>query len=136
MWAAKPEGGGKLLAGLNHVHDIRLGETVRTGPTTFLQVNKEASEALHRWVVEQGKVRPGERVVDAYCGVGLFGRDLARSGARVLGIERDSEAAGAASRDAPQRFTVWADAVEDRMAEALPADLVVLNPPGAVSTRG
>ncbi len=129
VWAEKPEGGGKLLAGLSHVHDTRLGETVRTGPTTFLQVNKEASEALHRWVVEQAQVRPGERVVDAYCGVGLYGRDLARSGARVLGIERDPEAAGAASRDAPEGFTVWTGAVEDRMAEALPADLVVLNPP-------
>ena len=129
VWAVGPRGGGKLLAGLTHVHDTRLGETVRTGPTTFLQVNRVASEALHRWVVEQGRVEPGEKVVDAYCGVGLYGRDLARLGAHTLGIERDSETARAASRDAPERFTVWAGAVEDRIAEALPADLVVLNPP-------
>ena len=129
VWAVGPKGGGKLLAGLTHVHDTRLGETVRTGPTTFLQVNRVAGEALHRWVVEQGAVTPGDKVVDAYCGVGLYGRDLARLGAHVLGIERDSKAAGAASRDSPERFTVWAGAVEDRMAEALPADLVVLNPP-------
>ena len=129
VWAVGPKGGGKLLAGLTHVHDTRLGETVRTGPTTFLQANRVAGEALHRWVVEQGAVTPGEKVVDAYCGVGLYGRDLARLGAHVLGIERDSEAAGAASRDSPEGFTVWAGAVEDRLAEALPADLVVLNPP-------
>jgi 23S rRNA (uracil1939-C5)-methyltransferase len=129
VWAVGPKGGGKLLAGLTHVHDTRLGETLRTGPTTFLQVNRVAGEALHRWVVEQGAVTPGDKVVDAYCGVGLYGRDLARLGAHVLGIERDSKAAGAASRDSPERFTVWAGAVEDRMAEALPADLVVLNPP-------
>ena len=119
VWAARAKGGGKLLAGLTHVHDTRFGETIRTGPTTFLQVNREASEALHRWVVEQGGVRLGERVVDTYCGVGLYGRDLARRGADVLGIERD----------APERFTVWTSAVEDRLAEALPADLVILNPP-------
>ena len=129
VWAVGPRGGGKLLAGLTHVHDTRLGETVRTGPTTFLQVNRAASEALHRWVVEQGGVRPGEKVVDAYCGAGLYGRDLAGLGAHVLGIERDSETARAASRDSPEGFTVWAGAVEDRIAEALPADLVVLNPP-------
>ena len=129
VWAVGPRGGGKLLAGLTHVHDTRLGETVRTAPTTFLQVNRVAGEALHRWVVEQGAVTPGEKVVDAYCGVGLYGRDLARLGAHVLGIERDSKAARAASRDSPEGFTVWAGAVEDRMAEALPADLVVLNPP-------
>ncbi len=129
VWASKPSGGGKLLGGLSQVHDTRLGETLRTGPTTFVQVNEEASEALHRWVVEQGRVTPGERVVDAYCGVGLYGRDLARSGARVLGIERDSGASKAASGGAPEGFTVWTGSVEDRMAEALPADLVLLNPP-------
>ena len=131
VWADRPKGGVKLLAGLTHVHDTRFGETVRTGPRTFLQVNREASEALHRWVLEQGRVKPGQRVVDAYCGVGLYGRDFARIGADVLGIERDGEAARAASGDAPERFTVWAGAVEDRMAEALPADLVILNPPRA-----
>ena len=129
VWASKPAGGGKLLGGLSQVHDTRLGETVRTGPTAFLQVNKETSEALHRWVVEKGRVTAGERVIDAYCGVGWYGRDLARSGARVLGIERDSGAAKAASSGAPEGFTVWTGAVEDRIAEALPADLVLLNPP-------
>lgn len=129
VWAEKPKGGGKLLAGLGHVHDTRFGETMQTGPTTFLQVNREASEALHEWVVEQGGVREGEKVVDAYCGVGLYGRELARAGADVLGIERDPEAAKAASCEAPESFTVWTVAVEDRIQEALPADLVVLNPP-------
>ena len=129
VWAARPKGGGKLLAGLTHVHDTRFGEALQTGPTTFLQVNREASEALHRWVVEQGQVRGGEKVVDAYCGVGLYGRDLARSGADVLGIERDSEAAKAALRDPPECFTVWTGAVEDQIQQALPADLVILNPP-------
>ena len=129
IWADAHGGGGRLLAGLRQVHDTRLGETVRTGSTTFLQVNRAASAALHRWVVEQGGVSPGEKVVDAYCGVGLYGRDLARTGANVLGIEIDSEAVRAASRNAPEGFTAWAGAVEDRIAEALPADLVVLNPP-------
>jgi len=100
-----------------------------TGPTTFLQVNREASEALHRWVVEQARVSAGERVVDAYCGVGLYGRDLARLGAHVVGLERDPDATRSARTAAPEGFTVLAGAVEDRMAEALPADLVILNPP-------
>ena len=129
VWAERPKGGAKLLAGLSQVHDTRFGESVRTGPTTFLQVNREASEALHRWVVEQGQVRGGKKVVDAYCGVGLYGRDLARSGADVLGIERNPEAARAASHDAPEGFAVWTGTVEDRIEEALPADLVVVNPP-------
>jgi 23S rRNA (uracil1939-C5)-methyltransferase len=136
VWAARPGGGGKLLAGLTHVHDTRFGETLRTGPTTFLQVNRKASEPLYRWVLEQGAVSSTDRVVDAYCGVGFFGREMARCGADVLGIERDRTAAKSAARDAPEGFDVWTGAVEDRLAEALPADLVVLNPPrGGVEAR-
>jgi len=129
VWADTPKGAKRLLAGLKHVHDTRFEETMGTGPTTFLQVNREASEALHRWVVEQARVSAGERVVDAYCGVGLYGRDLARLGAHVVGLERDPDATRSARTAAPEGFTVLAGAVEDRMAEALPADLVILNPP-------
>ena len=84
---------------------------------------------LHRWVTERAGVGPGDKVVDAYCGVGFYGRDMATAGAEVLGIERDAQAARAAARDAPDGFTVSTGNVEDLMAEALPADLVVLNPP-------
>ena len=129
VWADTPKGAKRLLAGLKHVHDTRFEETMGTGPTTFLQVNREAGEALHRWVVEQARVSAGERVVDAYCGVGLYGRDLARLGAHVVGLERDPDATRSARTAAPEGFTVLAGAVEDRMAEALPADLVILNPP-------
>lgn len=136
VWAKRPDGGEKLLAGLTHVHDTRFGETIQTGPTSFLQVNREASESLHRWVMEQGAAGSSEKVVDAYCGVGFFGREMARRGADVVGIERDAKAAKAAARDAPDNFAVWTGAVEDRLAEALPADLVVLNPPrGGVEAR-
>lgn len=129
VWSDDPEGGARLLAGRKQVHDTRFGETVRTGPTSFLQVNRSASEALHGWVLQQGKVEPGDGVVDTYCGVGMFGRELAKRGAKVVGIERHPEAAKAASRDAPAGFTVLSGAVEDRIAEALPANLVILNPP-------
>ncbi len=129
VWATTSDGGARLLAGSKHVHDTRLGETLQTGPTSFLQVNTVASEALHRWVIEQGEIKSGAKVVDAYCGLGLYGRDLARLGAEVVGIERDREAARAASRESPEGFTVITGAVEDRIAATLPADLVILNPP-------
>ena len=129
VWANGPQGGGKLLAGLTHVHDTRFAETILTGPTTFIQVNRAASEGLHHWVMKQAAASAGDKIVDAYCGVGFFGRELARRGADVLGIERDTRAVKAAAREAPENFKLWTGAVEDRLAGALPADLVVLNPP-------
>lgn len=93
----------------------------------FVQVNREAAELLARHVVsEAGK---GEHAVDAYCGVGVYGRALAARGWRVTGIERDPAACRAAAYEAPDGVRIVEGAVEDRLASALPADLVVLNPP-------
>jgi tRNA/tmRNA/rRNA uracil-C5-methylase (TrmA/RlmC/RlmD family) len=68
-------------------------------------------------------------VVDAYCGVGSWGWELARQGARVTGIELDGDAAAAALDGAPEGFTVLHGAVEELLDRALPADTVLVNPP-------
>jgi 23S rRNA (uracil1939-C5)-methyltransferase len=106
-----------------------LGEPVRPGARAFLQVNPAAAERLHAAVIEVAAAAPGTRVVDAYCGVGVYGRSLARAGARVIGIELDPEAAAAAREGAPEGFDVLEGSVEARLAEALPADLAIVNPP-------
>ncbi|NJD20465.1 MAG: class I SAM-dependent RNA methyltransferase [Gemmatimonadetes bacterium] len=93
----------------------------------FLQVNRGAAEALAAHVLAQAGA-PG-KAVDAYCGVGGFGRALARRGWRVEGIEPDPDACAGARHLAPGDFTVRQGTVEDHLAEALPADLVILNPP-------
>jgi 23S rRNA (uracil1939-C5)-methyltransferase len=69
-------------------------------------------------------------VVDAYCGVGLHARRLARQGADVCAIELDPLAAAEARRAIPGGTVVTAR-VEEVLAEQLPADLVVVNPPRA-----
>ncbi|MFW6078637.1 MAG: class I SAM-dependent RNA methyltransferase [Gemmatimonadota bacterium] len=71
----------------------------------------------------------GLRVVDAYCGVGLYARRLAAAGATTVGIERDERAVEEARRDAPAGAAFVVGDVEDRLPETLPADAVVLNPP-------
>ena len=59
----------------------------------------------------------------------MYGRALARAGARVTGIERDPEAVAAARERAPGEFRVFEGAVEQRLGEVLPADVVLVNPP-------
>ena len=71
----------------------------------------------------------GARAIDAYCGVGLYGRALARAGWQVTGIESHPAACRAARRDAPEALTIREDTVENALADELPADLVILNPP-------
>ncbi len=131
VWSVDAKGTPRLLDGQAVMHQTRMDEVVRTSPTAFLQVNVQAAEELHRWVEGVARVGPGTRIVDAYCGVGLYGRGFARAGGKAVGIEQDPRAAKAAGRDAPEGFTVLPGTVEERLAEALPADLVILNPPRA-----
>jgi 23S rRNA (uracil1939-C5)-methyltransferase len=69
--------------------------------------------------------------VDAYCGVGLHARRLARAGADVVGIELDPLAVEEARRGAPPRAEFVEGPVEALLPDHLPADLVILNPPRA-----
>jgi 23S rRNA (uracil1939-C5)-methyltransferase len=93
----------------------------------FLQVNRGAAESLVAFVLAQAG-SPG-RAIDAYCGVGVYGRALARLGWEVEGIELDADACAGARHDAPTRFRVWEGRTEVRLEELLPAGLVLLNPP-------
>lgn len=99
------------------------------GGPEFAQVNSEAASLLRAHVTAVA----GEagQAVDAYCGAGAFGRDLATQGWTVVGIERDPAACDGALRHAPEGFTVRQGSVESLLADCLPADLLILNPPRA-----
>jgi tRNA/tmRNA/rRNA uracil-C5-methylase (TrmA/RlmC/RlmD family) len=94
-----------------------------------MQVNREGGGLLHRAVLRAIGPAQGLTVVDAYAGVGVLGRILAEQGATVTAIELDREAAGAAEQGAPTTFRMLQGRVEKLLEQALPADLVVLNPP-------
>lgn len=109
------------------VHEDWGDEHLPVGGQAFLQVNREASEALVAHVLAH--VGEGSTAVDAYCGVGFYGRALARDGWRVRGIELDPEACRGARYEAPEGFEVVEGHVEEHLPAALPADLVIVNPP-------
>lgn len=106
-------------------------ETVELSGAAFLQVNRGAAALLEAHVVERIGDPAGLRVVDAYCGVGLHARRLARAGATVVGIELDPEAVAEARRGAPEGTEFVEGPVEALLPAHLPADLVILNPPRA-----
>jgi len=56
-------------------------------PTDFTQVNHSMNRVLIRRALELLAPRPGERIVDLFCGLGNFTLPIARSGAQVLGVE-------------------------------------------------
>ena len=129
VWHRGGVGPPVLMAGEASAWELWLGEAIRPGAGAFIQVNRKAAECLQAAVMRAVGTVTGLSVVDAYCGVGVYGRSLARAGARVSGIEIDPEAAAAAREGAPAGFRVIEGAVEDHLGKVLPADVVILNPP-------
>ena len=59
-------------------------------PSDFVQINGAVNRALVSRAVQLLAPGPGDAVLDLYCGLGNFTLPLARSGARVLGVEGDA----------------------------------------------
>jgi len=122
------------------------GSSDVVGAPAFTQVNPEAAALLARYVLEAvGPTRPSAgcvgpedgagHAVDAYCGDGLYACGLLERGWRVTGIEIDPAACAAAraraSRGRGGALEVLEGAVEVRLRQALPAEVVIVNPPRA-----
>ncbi|MEC5386208.1 23S rRNA (uracil(1939)-C(5))-methyltransferase RlmD [Uliginosibacterium sp. H3] len=56
-------------------------------PTDFTQVNVHINRLLVRRAMQLLQPQPGERIADLFCGLGNFTLPIARSGARVVGVE-------------------------------------------------
>ena len=98
---------------------------------SFVQVNPAVAAELGRFVVERVRAYEPRTAVDAYAGGGDTAVALAEAGVRVVAIELDAEAAAWAASRLPAGSRALAARVEDALPGALPADVVVLNPPRA-----
>ena len=131
------------IEGRSHVKETVGGISYLVSPTAFFQTNVGAAAILVKLVLEeigpfdiaQGK-RP-KRVLDLYCGSGLFSLHIAKSGAAVTAIEENRQAIADAetnvrlNRMPPGQVRFVAARVEDALARAANEswDAVVLDPP-------
>lgn len=98
---------------------------------SFAQVNAAAAARLHDHVLHLALAHAPATAVDAYAGAGATAIPLAARGVRVTAIELDREAAAAMRRQLAAPSRALAARVEQALARALPADVVLLNPPRA-----
>jgi len=63
--------------------------TLRFEPTDFIQINAHANDLMVESALELLLPAAGDSILDLFCGIGNFSLALARSGARVLGVEGD-----------------------------------------------
>ncbi len=98
---------------------------------SFTQVNPQVAALVHGDVLRRVMAHAPRTAIDAYSGVGDVAVALARAGVAVTAIEVDREAAAWCTRClTPPSRSVRAR-VEQAIERALPADVVVLNPPRA-----
>jgi 23S rRNA (uracil1939-C5)-methyltransferase len=98
---------------------------------SFAQVNARVADRLQQHVLERTRSYDPARIVDAYAGTGATSIPLAADGRTVVAIEWDHDAVESLRSRLAVPSTVIAGRVEDHLAGALPADVVLLNPPRA-----
>ena len=131
-----------LVEGRPYLAERAAGRLWQVGADGFWQVHPAAADTLSAAVVEALAPRPGDTVLDLYCGAGLFAGAVAPlvgpEGA-VTGIESDAAAVKNARQnlsDCPQATVTRADVAQAAVAGDLPlARLVIADPPRAGLAR-
>jgi 23S rRNA (uracil1939-C5)-methyltransferase len=123
------------IEGRSHVKEVIGGMPYLVSPTAFFQTNVGVAEILVKLVVDA--VGESRRVLDLYCGSGLFSLPLAKAGAMVTAVEENRQAVADAesnvrlNRLPPGQIRFVASRVEDALVRVgkEPWDAVVLDPP-------
>ena len=74
--------------------------TLHFRPTDFIQVNSALNQQLVHQALTLLDLKPEDRVLDLFCGLGNFTLPLARHAQQVLGIEADAQLIDGARRNA------------------------------------
>ncbi|MGH3280573.1 MAG: class I SAM-dependent RNA methyltransferase, partial [Trebonia sp.] len=134
--------GRTLVAGRPLLAEHAAGRLWQVSGDGFWQVHPAAADAMSAAVVEGLAPRPGDTVLDLYCGAGLFAgavAPLVGPDGAVTGVESDAAAVRNARRnlsDQPQATFLRADVAQAASAGDLPlARLVVADPPRAGLAR-
>lgn len=96
---------------------------------SFAQVNAEVAALLRAHLLARVRAANPRTVVDAYAGAGDTAIPLAADGIRVTAIELDADAARFVAERLPAPSTAIAARTEEALPRALPADVVIVNPP-------
>ena len=114
-----------------------LGRRYRVSAESFFQVNTIGAAALVEIVTAYADPQPGDVLLDAYCGAGLFALALAELAGEVIGVESSPSACEDFEFNAGDRpnISLHEGAVEQVLpalrSEGQRADIVVLDPPRA-----
>ncbi len=127
----------KILHGNNYIIDELCGLRFKIGCRSFYQVNAYQTEILYNKVLELGKFKETDTVIDAYCGIGTIGSVISKHVKYVYGVEIIEEAINNAKdnafiNDIDNIEFVCAkaeDQIKEWANEGIHADAIVVDPP-------
>lgn len=123
------------IEGRSHVKEVVGDTSYLVSPTAFFQTNVGAAAEIVKIVREE--IGDAKKVLDLYCGSGLFSLPIAKAGAKVTAVEEnrqaivDAEANVRINRLPAGQVRFVAARVEDALTRASkePWDAVILDPP-------
>jgi 23S rRNA (uracil1939-C5)-methyltransferase len=113
----------------NQARRVVAHRRVNRDSASFVQVNPRMAMVLREHVLARVRSHGPATVVDGYAGSGATAILLANEGIRVTAIELDADAAAVCGAALPPQSRSLAGRVEVLLPGALPADLILLNPP-------
>ena len=112
--------------------------TLHFRPTDFIQVNSALNQHLVHQALTLLDLKPEDRVLDLFCGLGNFTLPLARHAQQVLGIEADAQLIAGARRNAElndlgnaefQQADLYDDAMREAPWNGFGFNKLLLDPP-------
>lgn len=82
----------KTLYAPGFITDVLMGNSFKISAASFYQINPLQTAVLYSKALELAAIRPGETVMDAYCGIGTIGITAASSAGNVTGVEINADA--------------------------------------------
>jgi len=117
---SSPDKKSYVLAGKQRIKDMLMGLRFDISAESFYQVNSEQTVKLYEEALRMLDAKDGEKIIDAYCGIGTIGLIAAsRSNAKFLGIESVKEAVQDANKNAIRNLIVNDSFIEGKAEEVL-----------------
>ena len=135
------------IFGRDYIFDTLAGVNLKITAPSFYQVNHDCAELLYAKARELAELRPGDLLLDLYCGAGSIGLSMAKDCREVIGIEIVDSAVECARFNAENNGITNAsfytgDAkdterllipAEEARGEKIMPDVVIFDPPRAGS---
>lgn len=128
-----------VLYGPDHLIETVGVWRFKVGPSSFFQIYPDQAFRLFEEGLAQAGLRPGDKVADLYCGVGVFGILAASRVNSVIGIESNPTALSTAKDNAALNQVTnltfhKADATQ-AMSQLSNIDVVLMDPPRDGATK-